>query len=699
MHNLLELLEQQASKDKETKKLHFLDDQLEIEASLSHHELLQRAKMIAAKLQTCTQKGDRVLLLYPPSLEFVSAFFGCLFAGVIAVPAYPPADKKLILKLQGIINNAEPKIILSTKAIVQQITQLKFVKSLKNVALLDHLITHFMTKTNDFTQWNFEKFTWMTSDDLPKKLSEQYQRISVAADDIAFLQYTSGSTGEPKGVMVTHANLLNNLALISTCYPAQKDTVIVEWLPPYHDMGLIGGILYPIYNGRPVYMMSPITFLHNPMSWLRAIDRYHGTASCAPNFAYALCTKKATVKNLQSLNLEKFDAVLNGAEPVSLKVMEDFIAKFAVCGLRDDIFLPCYGLAEATLMATGQKKINVQYFSKEKLKENIVTLVNKDSDDARGIVSCGQLLNGVTIVDPETRMVCEDNKVGEIWIANPCVAKGYWNREEETNLNFHATLEHQFDKYYLRTGDLAFHFKNELFVMGRMKDLIIINGTNHHAHDIENSIAQCHPAIRSGNCAAVCVEKNEQERLAVILEIKPDHEHKDIDDIMHAIKTIVLEDHNLAVHTIALIPPKSLPKTTSGKIRRHAAKQALLDETLSAIAQWSSSQMDENVTKTKYNSAVEINEVISSFGKDLREKIRHELHDVSCVELDKISDDQSFAELGLDSLMAMELENRLQDHLKDVCQLDNAVVMNYPTIASLAAHIESRISSNQREEK
>lgn len=701
--NMVELLNLQAQTTDQD-KLFFLNSSISIEEKLNYPSLLIRAQSIAARIQSHTQPGDRVLLIYQPGLEFVCAFYACLYAGVIAVPVYPPAEKKLIEKLDAVIKNAEPKIILSTESIIKQITKLRYVKALQNLPFVTYLMERFQENTLELTQWDFDKFTWINSDNIAKEEANDYREPLIKPESIAFLQYTSGSTGQPKGVMVSHSNLLNNLQLISEYSITADDSVSVIWLPPYHDMGLIGGILYPLFAAIPVYLMSPMTFLRNPATWLKAITAFKGTATSAPNFAYALCNKKISAETKSQIDLSTMHAFLNGAEPINTYVMDEFAKQFADCGFKKEMFMPCYGLAENTLMVTGEKGALTHYFNKEELRNNQLIEVDADASTAHPIVCCGALSEGTIIVDPQTRMLCRDRQIGEVWLSNPSVAQGYWNQEKETHAYFKATLAQDKETNYLRTGDLGFTINNKLFIMGRIKDLIIINGTNHYPQDIERSVETCHPQIRQGSCAAVSVPGNYQEELAVVIEINKNCPETELEAIISAVKQSILQDHSLSVHHVALINERSLPKTTSGKIRRRVIQSQLVNKQLETKMLWSQEALPaEKVTSLKDEtaSASEGHQTsdTSEFIQNLRQQIHMELSDMLDIDSKIIDDNKNFAEFGLDSLMAVELEARLQNHLKSRCYLSQATVVNYPSINLLMEHIETLLGKSASEDK
>ncbi|BCA95951.1 hypothetical protein TUM19329_23120 [Legionella antarctica] len=691
MVELLNLQAQETSRD----RLFFINSSISIEEKLNYPSLIIKAQSIAAKIQKHTQPGDRVLLIYQPGLFFICAFY----AGVIAVPVYPPAEKKLIEKLQAVIKNAEPKIILSTQVIINQITRLKNNKALQKLPFVTYLMNHFLENSHELSQLNFDKFIWINTDSIPLDEANDYKEQIIKPEQIAFLQYTSGSTGQPKGVMISHSNLLNNLQFINEFHVAQLDSVCVIWLPPYHDMGLIGGILYPVFTGIAVYLMSPITFLRNPSTWLKAITSFKGTVTSAPSFAYALCNRKISAATIEQLDLSSMDAFLNGAEPVNIKIMDEFTKKFSPCGFKKEMFMPCYGLAENTLLVTGEKEGVIHYFDREALRNNKLMEIDAKEPLAHPIVSCGTVSEGLTVVNLKTLIPCGDQQIGEIWLSSASVACGYWNQEHETETLFQAQLATSKENNYLRTGDLGFTLNNKLFILGRLKDLIIINGTNHYPHDIENSVENCHPAVRKGFCAAVSIPGEYQEELAVVIEINKNHLESDLEAIISAVKQIILQDHSLSVHQIALINEHSLLKTTSGKIRRKLIQSQLINKQLNTKLLWTIEKLPsreinrlskEDIVHDQQNQALEH----LTFIQNIRDAIHLELSEMLDISIDTIDDNKNFSEFGLDSLMAVELEARLQNHLNNSCRLSEAAVINNQTINLLIEHIQSLVNKS-----
>ncbi len=546
--------------------------------SLTYSTLDQQSKAIAAQLQSYCSPGDRALLLYQPGLAYLSAFFGCLYAGVIAVPAYPPRPNRSLSRLQGMLENAQPRIALTTQPILTQL-QRRFL-----------------------TEPQFKSLHWLTTDVLDIAFASQWQAPHLTPDTLAFLQYTSGSTATPKGVMVSHGNLIHNLAAIYRYFEFDAQSSVMSWLPMYHDMGLIGGVLQPLYAGIPVTLMSPLLFLQRPLRWLEAISRYRIPVSGGPNFAYDLCLRRIQPEQCHHLDLSCWELAFNGAEPIYHQVLERFVAAFKPCGFQPEAFYPCYGMAEATLLVTGGLKAAKPTFKTVQASalEKGYAVPATDDKKARTLVGCGQTLpdQTVRIVHPETLTPCPDGTVGEIWVSGPSVAQGYWQNPEATQAGFQAHLAETGENSFLKTGDLGFLDNGELFVTGRLKDLIIINGSNHYPQDIEWTVEQSHPLIRSNSSAGFSVEVNGEERLVVVAEVeryRRQRRRQSQDDpnsspipfdpkrLMQSIRRAVSQNHDLQVYQTLLLKPGALPKTSSGKIQRHACRAGFLAGTLDVI--------------------------------------------------------------------------------------------------------------------
>lgn len=431
------------------------------------------------------------------------------------------------------------------------------------------------------------KLDYLSTDDIDIDKSIEWQEPGINGDTLAFLQYTSGSTGTPKGVMLTHRNLLYNEEMIKVRFQHSEKTVFVGWLPLFHDMGLIGNVLQPIYLGIPCYLMSPVDFIQKPYRWLQAISLYKATTSGGPNFAYDLCVKKITPEQIASLDLSSWQVAFNGAEPIRYQTLKQFSDTFASCGFSPETFYPCYGMAETTLLVTGgiPSELPVICTVDEAALEQNRILITTD-EHGKKIVGCGQtsLEQKIIIVNPDTCTECLPEEVGEIWIAGDNVSIGYWQRPEQTKIDFHAYLADTKAGPFLRTGDLGFLQNGELFVTGRMKDVIIIRGQNHYPQDIEFTVENSHPGLKPASGAAFTVEVKGVDRLVIVQEVERAYIRKlDIKEVIGNISQSVAAQHGLQVYKAVLVKTGSIPKTSSGKIQRYACKNRFLNDTLNLI--------------------------------------------------------------------------------------------------------------------
>ncbi|MBD2208742.1 fatty acyl-AMP ligase [Nostoc linckia FACHB-104] len=556
--SFVELLQYRAQTQPEKIAFTFLENGEIVANSLTYYSLEQQAKAIASQLQITEKIGNRALLLYPPGLEFMAAFFGCLFAGVVAVPAYPPRRNQNLSRLLAIVANAQATVILTTKSLLPQLQEW-FSHSAELAAI-----------------------KLFATDDLDINLAINWQPPQLSQDTLAFLQYTSGSTGQPKGVMVSHGNLLNNSQCIRQSCELTPESVSVTWLPSFHDMGLIDGILQPIYTGFLGIVMPPASFVQQPLRWLKAISQYRATHCGGPNFGYDLCVRKITSEQIQQLDLSSWNSAYCGAEPISRETLEKFATLFSACGFRSSAFYPCYGLAEATLMVSGgllQDEPIYCAVETTALENNRVVISQGENTKVKQLVGCGRawLDTKIAIAHPETLTQCQPDEIGEIWVSGETVAGGYWERPQETQQNFHAYLADTGQGPFLRTGDLGFVRDGELFVTGRIKDVIIIRGRNHYPQDIEITVEQSHPALRPSCGAAFTITSNGQEKLIVVQEVERNCLRKlDSEAVIIAIRQAVAQQHELQVYASFLIKTNTIPKTSSGKIQRRLCRDKLI---------------------------------------------------------------------------------------------------------------------------
>jgi acyl-CoA synthetase (AMP-forming)/AMP-acid ligase II len=560
-------------------------------ANLNFAALDRQARALGALLQSYRASGERALLLYPAGLEFIPAFYGCLYARVIAVPLPPPnmaQPQRTLPRLRTIANDAQPTLALTTSSIFSKV---------------ESLFAHAP---------ELRTLHWIVTDKVVSSAEQDWRDPGATSDTLALLQYTSGSTAVPRGVMVSHRNLLENSARVREAFEVTSDTVSVTWLPVFHDMGLTNGIIQPVYGGRQCVLMPPQSFLQRPVRWLQAVSRYRASVSGGPNFAYEMCARKITPEQCDGLDLSNWKVAYNGAEPVRVDTLKRFAATFASCGFRPNFFYPCYGLAEATLIVSGGVAEDEPVLCTTRvaaLEHNGVVESCDQQLNVRTLVGCGRAMPNTKIVvaHPESMTACAPDEVGEIWVSSPSVTQGYWNRPEETERTFNAYLADTGEGPFLRTGDLGFLRDGELFVTGRLKDLIIIGGRNLYPHDIELTVEQSHAAVRPGCCVAFSVDVADEERLIIAAEVERryqperhqlngesrDNSHAshpsgrppaDLDAVSRAIRRAVAEEHDVRVHAVVLLKAGSIAKTPSGKIQRRVCEARFRDGTLEHCA-------------------------------------------------------------------------------------------------------------------
>ncbi|HJQ69040.1 MAG TPA: amino acid adenylation domain-containing protein [Blastocatellia bacterium] len=663
--SLVELLRWRAVVQPERSAYSFWEDGGSAPAGLTYEELDRKARAIGALLQSLNASGQRVLLILPPGLDYLATFFGILYAGAVAVPSYPPRPNQSLARFETIVGDSEAAIVAASSAQLSRIERSAAASNLLN------------------------RLRWVAIDEVADDIASAWKEPELGKDALAFLQYTSGSTARPKGVMVTHANLLYNERMIQSAFGQSEDSVIVSWLPLYHDMGLIGGVLQPLYLGARCVLMSPVSFLQRPLNWLQAISDHRATTSGGPNFAYDLCVRKIKADERAQLDLSSWSVAFNGAEPIRAETLDRFAEAFGPCGFRKEAFSPCYGLAEATLIVSGGRRPDkplVKGLSARELEKNIAADALTDDEGSRHLVSCGAELleERIVIVDPESFERRAPGEVGEIWVAGPNVARGYWNKADETEKVFRARLSDTGEGPFLRTGDLGFLCDDQLFVTGRLKDLIIIRGLNRYPHDIELVVERSHAALRPGCGAAFSVDVEGEERLVVVQEV--DRKNRcDLGEVITAIREGVAREEEIEPYAIILVNAGSVPKTSSGKIQRRACRGAFLDGRLEPLAEWRATAAAQAVLETELPDIISNDlEAVQTWLVSLAaRKLRIDATAMDC--------DHSLSLYGLDSLMAIEITHEIETRLG--VSPGMSALLEGRTIRELAKHIVERLEN------
>lgn len=659
--SLVNLLSEQAEKLPDRRSYTFLSSGEESE-SLTFSELFLRARAIGAHLQALRARGERALLVYPPGMDYLTGFYGCVAAGAVAVPAYPPRMNRNFQRLESIVADARPKVVLTTEAVHR----------------------HMLAAMEDSP--NLARVDWVLTDQIDLGEAAAWTHPQSTADTVAVLQYTSASTAQPKGVIVSHGNILHNQALMKVACRHESDSVIVSWQPVFHDMGLVGVVLASLYNGIPGYLMSPVEFLKRPRAWLEAVTRYGGTFSGAPDFGYRLCVDRIGPAERVGLDLSSWRVAFNGAEPVRADTIQSFIRAFEPVGFCAGAMFPCYGLAEHTLYVTGGFSHEPVSFSRESLETNRPRLSAEDQSSP--LISCGETVadSKLVIADTESLRPCPEGQIGEIWLSSPSVAKGYWNQPELTARDFQARLVGS-DEAYLRTGDLGFVHGGELFVTGRLKDLIIIRGRNIIPQDIEQTVESCGSAIQPGGVAAVSLEAGGGEVLVIAAEVRRENRRSfDAQTLFERIRSQVATEHAVEVAAVILLKPGKLPKTSSGKTQRSKVSQAFLAGELGELDQWRDDEIFGE-TKPKRQPAVK-----RWMPGQVEAWVIERIARLAKLPQDRISGNHSISFYGLDSMAAVRLVCELEENFGIPWDLDR-LFDGDPTVRELAQRVLLAISA------
>lgn len=640
---LIDILYQNALNHPHKPALTFLDEQSETVFTNEH--LILASKKFASRLLQLSEPGARAIILLQPSVDYLIAFLGCVMAGVVAVPAYPPRNSRHKIRLSAVIDDAQAQLVITTSMVA------------RNYEFSQHLVLVDEEAIDDYiVDW-------------------EQQRLKIQATDLAFLQYTSGSTGSPKGVMVSHQNVLANSHIIHELAVKGNDN-LCSWLPPFHDMGLIGTILHPLIQGMHAVLMAPSTFLKKPYLWLKAISDYQVGFSPAPNFAYDLCVETITAAEKKTLDLSSWQVALNGSEPVNAKTLYRFAECFAECGFKLESCYPAYGMAEATLMISGKKPLSettILHVSKQALHNNFI---QPELNSSLGIdlVSCGRTTaeHDIKIINPNSKTILPINEIGEIVFSGPTVTQGYWQKPEINQEIFGLTFSDSPHRY-LRTGDLGFIDEHgELYVTGRLKDLMIIRGQNIYPQDVEEVIGESNSSLIKHGGAAFTIEVDGETELAIVYEIH--RSTKDVDPIIASILQRCMDDLPILPARIILIKQASLPKTSSGKVQRSTTRQALLDGELKIVAQWHRGQPHHQPQTQK---KIANNHLIQLLQQWLAQRLNTE---AGCID-----PEVNFAFYGVDSSLAVQMVSYLEGILGK--EINVSILWNYSTIAQLSAYL------------
>jgi acyl-CoA synthetase (AMP-forming)/AMP-acid ligase II/acyl carrier protein len=672
MKTYVDLARQGAQEYRDEVLYTFLLDGESQETHLTWTQLDVRARAVAAQLQEHGLAGRCVLLIYPAGLDYVVAFFACLYAGVIAVPAYPPMLNRSVSQLRNIIPDASIEVALTNGEVHAKLAALTGIEPA------------------------LAQLSWLVTDAVPDDRAEDWRPPPITEDSIAFLQYTSGSTSAPKGAMLTHGNLTHCGAVFAERI-IEPRTRLLSWLPQYHDLGLFCGLLQPVYGRNSVILMSPMDFLRRPARWVQAISRYRVHATAAPNFAYDLCARKTTSEEVAALDLSCWQVAINAAEPVRAATLARFDAAFAGAGFAVSTPLNVYGLAEGLVVSMGPKDEppQVTTFDANSLGRGLARPANGHGTGLE-FVSAGRVVDGqhVLVVDATSKTKCDPGRVGEIWVAGYCVGRGYWNRPRETGETFGARLADGAGPF-LRTGDLGFVHDGELYVTGRSKDVIIVRGQNVCPQDLERTAEDSHPALRPGCGAAVDISsgaENEGDRIVVVQEVRPDWRGA-LADSGAAVHRAITTDHGLTLYAVVLIAAGQIPKTSSGKIRRQETRRMLLAGEFDVLHEWRAAASNDEPEHGVFHAGQPLD--VSRAPEEIEAWLVGLLSERFDTPPGDIDTRAPFAKLGLGSIQAVEMATHLANWLR--FPVPSLIAWDHPTIEAVARHLATEAIRHTRE--
>ncbi len=662
--HLMGVLDRQARVRCDKTAFTFLSNGEDVSAEYTYGELHEKACRIARHLKGVARPGDRALLVYPSGMNFIPAFFGCLYAGVVAVPVNPPRNPRSADPLKNVMQDARPTLICCASSIYELIQSRPDVFAIDpsvQIVVTDRLLEQSVNQPFEFT----------TPD--------------VDPDSLAFLQYTSGSTSKPKGVMISHRGLMHNLRMIEQAFGSSDRTIGVGWLPHYHDMGLIGNILEPVYLGIHTVRMPPVAFIQKPLRWLKAISQYGGTACGGPNFGYDLCVDKINPSDCEGLDLSSWRVAFTGAEPVRAQTLERFADKFKRFGFDYRAFYPCYGMAETTVFISGgeaDQKPCIKYVDKDQLAAHRVSYGEPGSPRSQAVVSCGHawLDEEIRIVDPESCRSCDDEQIGEIWVRGGSVSQGYWRNPDATLEVFEGRCA-GVDQTYLRTGDLGFKCGRELFITGRLKEMLIIRGKNYYPQDIERTVETSHADLKPHAGAAFSVDRGEGEALIVVQEVERTQLRSfNADEIFDQIRERVNQEHQVPVAEIYLLKPAAVGKTSSGKIQRRMMRERFMSGDLEPIATWPKTILHKEESEKRPNSSASASSAV-----EIQCWLTQQMAQALSIDASTIDITAPIDRYGLDSIQAINITTELEQWLNR--PLSPTLIYDYPTVQLLSEHL------------
>jgi natural product biosynthesis luciferase-like monooxygenase protein len=662
---IVDLVRRRAAANPEQEAFAFLPDSGSAPRILTYAELDRQARNVAGWLQEHALYNERVLLAQPQGLEYIVALLGCLYAGSVAVPAYPAKLNRHLQRLSLIVKDAAPRVALASKGMLARV------------------------RTAAAHAPELQQVQWCAVEEIHECAATDWAPPALADEQLALLQYTSGSTGDPRGVMITHGNLSANQKMIQAAFGVTEDSVIAGWLPLYHDMGLIGNILQPLWSGARCVLMSPMAFLQRPASWLRLIGEYRATISGGPNFAYELCCQKVTAEEQRDLDLSSWRVAFNGSEPVRAETMARFTRKFTENRFHAAAWQPCYGLAEATLFVSGARQAAPSAGAADSSEVELPSHANNGAL----AVSCGLPASGqkIVIADPETLRACRPGEVGEILLAGPNVARGYWRRPQATQEIFKVFLKNHREPF-LRTGDLGFlNTEKKLVITGRIKDLIIIRGCNLYPQDLEYAVQRAHPAFAKGPSAAFCIEVEGTPELVILQEVVSTSKNFDGPGLLETANSALAQEHGVRAFALCLVRAGTLPTTTSGKIRRQECKRQFLAGELKVLAANRAHVRPARMDRLAGDSPVTDNAHADAESAAVRDDFRAIAAQVLCLPVEELQSEKPLTAFGLDSLQVAELKAKIAG--KWGVELPWEALVTSPTLAALSASILAGLRS------